>query len=74
MPTTPPTPRALEVRDAISYRRTPLQHKCGYVKGSTCSDVAYLTWIGESWDLGYKQQVFQCPVCHQVMTEYEAFR
>lgn len=72
MPTTPPSTKALRIRDGMARRRTPFAQRCGTVRTKACKDVTPPKLIGESWDLGYKAKVYQCPVCHQVMTEYEA--
>jgi len=78
MPLAEPTPKALGIRWEMSLRRTPLRHRCGYVPLKTCADLEEvgipLRQIGSTQDLGYNAVMFQCPVCHQVMTEHEAYR
>ena len=73
MPTRPPTRGATLVREAMSRRRTPFAHRCGYVRAKRCHQVQPPELIGVSNDLGYVANLYQCPVCHQVMTEFEAF-
>lgn len=72
-PAGPCSPREGERRARVNRRKAPVPHRCGYVPVAPCVERRHdpPRRVGYTLDQGYQQQVYQCPVCHQVMTEAE---
>lgn len=55
-------------------KHVPFAPKCGVVRQAPCRHAAEPVHIGESVADGVHQPLYQCPVCHSLLTETEAFR
>lgn len=75
-PKGPLSPEAHLVRYRIALRHAPIPHRCGVVRSGPCKealpDGQALRHIGRERDLGFQVDLYQCAVCHQVVTEIEA--
>lgn len=61
-------------RLSVARRHAPIPHRCGYAPAHACKDhdeARQPKRIGRTEDQGTGQDVYQCPVCHQVMTYSE---
>lgn len=55
-------------------KHVPIAPRCGLATGPPCRHHAPPELIGYSDAHEVIQPIYQCPVCHAVLTEYQAFR
>lgn len=55
-------------------KRSPIRPRCGTVTFTDCASGSTLKLIGESDANGVHQPLYQCPACHAIRTEHQAYR
>lgn len=70
----PLTPAQVQVAERLYHHGSKVRFRCELDHSQTCADRNTLRPIGTSVHDGFTQRLYQCPSCHAVWTEDEAFR